>query len=67
MNNEVINVSTDLYTSTVATDWLATLILLIIGRTLAAKKPFEQPIKPFLGDPTVSFSMLDAESASRLA
>lgn len=42
------------FTPALATDWLAALILLIIGRHFADQAPFQQPIKPFLGDPTVS-------------
>lgn len=41
----------------VLTDWLASVILLVIGRHLADQLPFQQPIKPFLGDPTVSLAM----------
>ena len=42
------------FTPAIAADWLLAFILLLIdNQVLEHAKPFEQPIKPYLGDPTV--------------
>lgn len=42
------------FTPAIATDWVVSVVLLVIDKELNLKAPFQQPIKPFLGDPTVS-------------
>lgn len=42
------------FTPAIAADWLLAFILALIdNQVLEHAKPFEQPIKPYLGDPTV--------------
>lgn len=49
------------FTPALATDWLASLILLVIGRRLADRQPFQQPIKPFVGDPTLQYDYVPVD------
>jgi hypothetical protein len=47
------------FTPALATDWLLAAVVLILDRkVLDVGEPFQQPIEPFLGDPTVSLSLL---------
>jgi len=43
------------FTPALATDWLISVVMLLIDRTYLNGPPFQQPLKPFIGDPSLQY------------
>jgi len=43
------------FTPAIATDWVVSVLMLAFDRVYLTKEPFQQPLKPFIGDPTLQY------------